>query len=109
MPMCFVTASTPPLVVVSRLRGEHLAEDGQDLLAGLLVDQAEPPGEAGLVHGAELVENDLPPLPLKSARNPRRVRGALRGHRGDDDGPDEAVHLVRRDDEAGAGLLDFTA
>ena len=73
------------------------------------VDLADAFDQPGFVHGPHLVQYDLAGFPLESNRHTGGVGAALCGHGGDDDGIDMVVHFVRGNDEAGAGLADFTA
>jgi len=76
---------------------------------GGCVDLADAFDQPGFVHGSHLFQHDLAGLPLESNRHTGGVWAALCGHGGDDDGIDMVVHFVRGNDEAGAGLADFTA
>ena len=76
---------------------------------GSRVDLADALDQAGLVHRPDLIQHDLTRFPLESNRHAGGVGTALGGHGGHDDGVDMVVHFVRGNDEAGAGLADFTA
>ena len=72
------------------------------------VDLADALDQAGLVHRPDLIQHDLARFPLESNLHAGGVGTALGGHRYHDDGVDMVVHFVRGNDEAGAGLADFT-
>lgn len=75
---------------------------------GCFVDFAQAFDQAALVHGPDLIQDDLAGLPFETKRHACGVRAAFRSHRGDNHGIDVMVHLVRGDDEAGPGLPNFT-
>ena len=76
--------------------------------SGCRVDLAHALDQPGFVHCPDLIQQDLTRFSLESNRQAGGVGTALGRHRGYDDGVDMAIHFVRRNDEAGAGLADFT-
>ena len=77
------------------------------MFSGRFVDPAQFLDEPAFVHCSDLIQHDLPRLALEAYRYARRIRAAFRRHGGDDDGIDVLVHLVRGNEEAGAGFADF--
>ena len=59
--------------------------------------------------GANLIQCDETGAALKTTRDPPGVGAASGGHRCDDGGAQVAVQLLRRHDQAGPRLPDFTA
>lgn len=55
--------------VAQRLRGEEFGEEGEDFHPGLGVNAAESTDQPRLVHGPDLVEDDLAGLALEPTGN----------------------------------------
>jgi hypothetical protein len=62
-----------------------------------------------MIHGANLVENDMSGAPGKLARDAERVPMAPGREWSHDEGTDMGVELVGRDDRARSGLADLAA
>lgn len=92
---------------MNRLLRKHLPQHLQRARGGVVVELAHALHQPGLVHGADLVEDDLTFFSLEGERDAAGVVAAFAGHGGDDDGGDVVVHFVRRDDNAGPGFLYF--
>jgi len=75
---------------------------------GGLVDFSDSLYQPGFVHCPDLIQNDLTRFSLESSRHTGGIGPAFSGHRCHDDSIDMMVHLVRGNDEAMAGLADFT-
>src|SRR5216684_4773987 len=86
---------------------KYLLQRRQCASCRVLVDLAQPFHQPCLVHGADLIEDDLALLALEGKWNAGGVIATLGGHGRHDHGADMSVHLVRRDDHARAGLADF--
>ena len=69
------------------LRREHLLQDPKGLGERRHRDRAEPPAQPLAVHGAELIEHQVPILPRETARDAERVRLTPGRQRRDDDRP----------------------
>lgn len=98
--------SLPP---PSLLWSEEFSEQGEDMRFGGRIDLADAFDQARLVHRSDLIQHDLTRFTFESNRHTGGVGTALGGHGGHDDGVDMVIDFVRRNDEAVAGLADFTA
>ena len=76
--------------------------------SGGRVDLAGALDQAGLVHRSDLIQHNLTRFSLESNWHAGGVGMALGRHRGYDDGVDVVIHFIRGNDEAGAGLADFS-
>jgi hypothetical protein len=94
---------------MQRLWGEEFGEKGEHLCACQFVDLSHAFHQPAFVYGPDLIQHDLSRLSLESHRDAGRIKPTFRRYGGDDDGVDVLVHFVRIDDQAGAGLTDFTA
>ena len=108
-----------------RLGGEQFREQGEDMRSGGFIKLPQPLDQPALVYGPDLIQNDLTRLSFESNRYASGIRTPLFGHAcvlahagwagemavhgGHDNRIDVLVHFVRGDNEAGAGLADFTA
>ena len=77
--------------------------------SGGFIKLPQPFDQPALVYGPDLIQDDLTRFSFESNRYARGVGTALGGHGGHDNRIDVLVHFVRGDDEAGAGLANFTA
>lgn len=91
------------------LLSKHFSEERQHFLLSGCVYLSQSFDEPRLVHGADLVEYDLPFFALKTAIHARRIGSSLCGHGGNNDGGNMLVHFIWRDDKAGSGFFDFSA
>jgi len=88
---------------------KHLLQSLQNPGDGGFWKLAEASNEPLSVDGANLIEDNLAGLSLDTTGNPERRRAAG-GREWSDDGSQQVrVELVRGDDNAGSGLLDFSA
>ena len=65
--------------------------------------------QTGFVNGSDLIKNNLAGCPLKCAVDPRGIIPLSGRHGGDDDRPDELIHLIGGYDQTGARLLNFAS
>ncbi len=91
------------------LRGKEFGEQSEYLCACRVSDRSYALDQTTFVHSPNLIQDDLPGLPFESKRDTSRVGSAFRGHGSDDDRVDVLIHFIRRNDETGTGLPDFTA
>lgn len=89
--------------------GEEFCEEREHVALCGGIDCSRPFHQPLFVHGPDLIQHDLSRLSFEPHGNAGWIKPTLCCHGGDDDGVDVLVHFVRRDDEAGAGLADFTA
>jgi len=61
-----------------------------------------------VINGADLVEHNMPGLPLKPTRNAKGIAVPTRRQRGDDECVKVRVQFVGRNHDAGLGLANLT-
>ena len=92
-----------------RLRSEQFCKKSKNMIGSIGSNRAEAFDQAGLVDCAELIEDNLPRLPLKTNGHAGGIGTALRCHGSDDYRVDMPIHFIGRDDQTGAGFSDFAA
>ena len=84
---------------------KHLGQRRQDCALNRGTDSAQTLHQPNLVDRSQLVEDDLPLLPLEAACHSSRIVAALGRHRSDDHRGEVSVGLVGRDNQARASFL----
>lgn len=88
---------------------EHFLEPLKNGRHRVRREATEPATEPLGIDGPELIQCDETRSTLKATRYAPGIGSPARRHRHDDHGAQVLVQLVRRNDEAGAGLLDLAA
>lgn len=84
-------------------------EDGEDAREGRRRYSSKMADETLPVDGTKLISNNMPVLVREAARDPKRIGLSPSRERCDDDCAQMSIELVRRDDDAGASLLDLAS
>ena len=92
-----------------RLLGEDLAQRGESGAEGGRGDGSGALDQAGLVDGANLVEQDQPHLAAMPDRDAKGGGATAGGHGRDYGGAQMVMHLRRGDHQTGACLLNLAA